>query len=86
MLDGQWVAFDNLFGQHLLDLLIAEQDLMHRLSAVLEGDIVAVHVRWQKYLGVPYESLARGEVGDQPRLAIIPNIDSCALLLGNRRA
>ena len=75
MLDGQWVAFDNLFGQHLLDLLIAEQDLMHRLSAVLEGDIVAVHVRWQKYLGVPYESLARGEVGDLVRSALVKTVE-----------
>ena len=37
---------------------------MYRFSAVLEGNVVAVHVGRQEDLGVPHEPLAGGEVGD----------------------
>lgn len=51
-------------GENVLDLVVAEQDLVDRLSAVLEGNVVAVHVGWQEDLGVPHESLAGREVRD----------------------
>lgn len=66
--------------QHVLQLLVAEGDFVHRVTAVLERHVVAVDVRREEDLcrmsaatlsiktvertGIPGEALTRGEVGD----------------------
>lgn len=44
--------------KHIVDLFVAEDDLVYRLPAVLEGDVVAVHIGWQEDLWVPRKALA----------------------------
>ena len=53
-----------LLRQHLLDLFVAQHDLDYGLALVLEGCVLVVHVGRDEDLGVPEETLARGEVGD----------------------
>lgn len=50
------------FREDVVNLLVAEDDLVDRLSAVLEGNVVAVHVGWKEDLGIPHEALARREI------------------------
>ena len=53
-----------LLRQHVPNLLIAEDDVVHWFSPVLEGSVVVVDVRGEKDLGVPGEALAGGKVRD----------------------
>lgn len=53
-----------LLRQHLLDLLIAQVNLVDGIAALLEWHIVVVAVRGDEDLGVPDEALRRGEIGD----------------------
>jgi hypothetical protein len=53
-----YATVGGLVGQHALGLVVGEDDLMHRVAAVLEGNVVAVYVRRKKdfcrALGVMY--------------------------------
>lgn len=76
-----------LMWQHVLGLLIGEEDLVNGVSAVLEGNVVAVNVRREEDLGIPGKALAGGKVGDQPRRAVrLADVNDGAFLLGERRA
>lgn len=56
---------------------------MDWVPAVLEGNIVAVDIRWEKDFGVPGETLAGGEVGDQSGSAFrIADVNDGAFLFG----
>jgi hypothetical protein len=80
-------AAGRLLGKHVLDLLLAEGDVVDRLSSRLQGDIVAVEVGRQKDFGVPDKALAGREVRDQAGRAIgLANVDDGALLLGKGAA
>jgi hypothetical protein len=69
-------AAGRLLGKHVLDLLLAEGDVVDRLSSRLQGDIVAVEVGRQKDFGVPDKALAGREVRDlRLRLAARDNLD-----------
>jgi hypothetical protein len=50
--------------EHLLDLLVAQVDLVHRVAALLKWHVFVVAEGWDEDLGVPDESLAGGEVRD----------------------
>jgi hypothetical protein len=66
--------------KHVLGLVVAQNDLVHGIAAVLERNIVAVNVRWKEdfyrmlvanrsmtwlqHTGVPGETLTRREVRD----------------------
>ena len=43
-------ASETLLWQHILELFVAERDLMDWIPAVLERDVVAVDVGWEKDL------------------------------------
>ena len=32
--------------EHLLKFIVTEQDVVHRVSAVLEGNVIAVNIGW----------------------------------------
>jgi hypothetical protein len=73
--------------EHVQRLLVAEEDLVNGVSAVLERDVVTIHVRRKKDLWVPGKPLARREIGDQSRRTIgISNVDDGGFLLGNGSA
>ncbi len=46
-------------GKHLLDLLIAQENLMDRLVTIFQRDVVVVERGRQKDLGIPGKALAR---------------------------
>jgi hypothetical protein len=48
--------------KHVLGLVVAQNDLVHGIAAVLERNIVAVNVRRKEDFGVPGETLTRREV------------------------
>lgn len=48
-----------LLRQHVLDLLFAQQNVVDRLSSVLEGSVITVEVGRQEDLGIPHKALAR---------------------------
>lgn len=76
-----------LLGEHVVDLFVAQNNLVYRLPSVFEGDVVAVDVGRQEDFRVPCEALAGGEVGDQAGSAVgLANIDDGAFLLRQRRA
>jgi len=56
------VSMQGILRHHLLDVLIAEHNFVDRVSAVLEGNVVVVHVGRQEDLGVPGEALAGRKV------------------------
>lgn len=58
------VVGGRLLRQHLLDLLVAEVDLVHGVSALLEWHVVVVAERGDKDLGVPDEALPGREIRD----------------------
>lgn len=73
--------------KHVLGLVVAQNDLVHGIAAVLERNIVAVNVRRKEDFGVPGETLTRREVRDQSRRALrVADVNDSAFLLGQRRA
>ena len=56
--------FVGLLRKHLLDLFVAEVDLVHLVPAQLERHIFVVAVRRDEDLGVPDKALRGSEVGD----------------------
>ena len=56
--------FTGLLRKHLLDLLVADVDLVHQIPAQLERHVVVVAVRRDEDLGVPDKALPGREVGD----------------------
>jgi hypothetical protein len=76
-----------LMREHVLDLLLAEEDVMYRVSAELEGDVFAVEVGWEEDFGVPDETLTGGCVRDESSRTIrTADIDDGAFLLGESGA
>jgi hypothetical protein len=70
--------------EHVQQFLVAEEDFVNGVSAVLERDVVAIDVRGKKDLWVPGEPLARREIRDQPRWTIrVTNVDNGGFLLGD---
>lgn len=53
-----------LLREHLLDLFVAQVDLVHRVAALLEWHILVVTERRHEDLGIPDKALAGSEVGD----------------------
>lgn len=51
-------------GEHVLDLLVRQGDLLDGLSLVLQGRIVVIDVRGQEELGIPFKALAGGKIRD----------------------
>lgn len=43
-----WMPKGGLLGEHLLELLVREQDVVHGVSSVLEGGVVTVDVGWEE--------------------------------------
>lgn len=67
-------------GEHVLDLLVRQCDLLDGLALVLQGRIVVIDVRGQEELGIPFKALAGGKIRDKPRWAIlVPDVDSSGL-------
>jgi hypothetical protein len=70
--------------EHVQQFLVAEEDLVNGVSAVLERDVVTIDVRGEKDLWVPGKPLAGREIRDQPRRTIrVTNIDNGGFLLGD---
>ena len=61
---GVGIMLFRLLRQHLLDLLVAQVDLVHRVAALLEWHVVVVAERWHEDLRVPDKALTGSEVGD----------------------
>ena len=57
-------SFVGLLRKHLLDLFVAEVDLVHMVPAQLERHVFVVAVRRDEDLGVPDKALRGSEVRD----------------------
>lgn len=51
-------------GEHVLDLLVRQGDLLDGLALVLQRRIIVIDVRGQEELRVPFKTLAGGKVRD----------------------
>lgn len=51
-------------GEHVLDLLVREGDLLDGLALVLQRRVVVIDVRGQEELGIPLKALTGGKVRD----------------------
>lgn len=58
-------------GEHVLDLLVRQGDLLDGLALVLQGRVVVIDVGGQEELWIPLEALARGEIRDLLHGAIV---------------
>jgi hypothetical protein len=58
------VRFVCLLRQHLLDLLVGQENLVDGVADLLDWHVVVVAVGRNKDLGVPDKALTRREVGD----------------------
>lgn len=58
-------------GEHVLDLLVRQCDLLDGLALVLQGRIVVIDVRGQEELGIPFKALAGGKIRDLLQKAIV---------------
>lgn len=60
---------------------------MDGVSAVLQGDVIAIDVGGEEDFRVPGEALAGGEVRDQARRSVwVADVNDSAFLLGDGRA
>lgn len=58
-------------GEHVLDLLVRQGDLLDGLALVLQGRVVVIDVRGQEELGIPFKALAGGKIRDLLQKAIV---------------
>lgn len=73
---------NSLLGKHVLDLLVAQQDVVDWVLALVDGDVFAVEVGWEEDFGVPDEALAGRGVRDKTSRPVrTANVDNGALLL-----
>lgn len=58
-------------GEHVLDLLVRQGDLLDGLALILQRRIIVIDVRGQEELRVPFKALAGGKVRDLLQEAIV---------------
>lgn len=70
-----------------IDLLVGYGDLVDRLAALVQRNVVVVDIRWEENFWVPYVALAGDSVGDKSwRPFWVTDVDNGALLFEDRRA